>query len=44
MGWEEARRKISVSERDAIEGDEESERWISMSETPYITLLLLSVQ
>lgn len=44
MSWEEARRKITMSERDAIKGDGESERWISMSETPYITLLLLSAQ
>lgn len=44
MSGEEARRKITTSERDAIRGDGESERWISMSETPHITLLLLSVQ
>lgn len=39
-------REIITTERDAIEGDgqRESERWISMSETPYITLLLLSAQ
>lgn len=34
----------SKRERDAMEADRESERWISMSETPSITSLLLSVQ
>lgn len=40
-GSERCRQEITTTER---EMDKESERWISMSETPYITLLLLSVQ
>lgn len=44
MIQEKAREKITMSERDALQGDRESEIWIRMSETAYIILLLLSAQ